>query len=888
MPEIDRPNPDLLLKQVEAEDPGRGRLKLYLGMAAGVGKTYTMLADAQEAAKRGVDVTLGYLEPHGRAETEELAEGLEQIPLATVVHGGIQLKEFNIDAALARRPGLLLLDELAHTNAPGVRHKKRWQDAEELLAAGIDVNTTVNIQHFESLNDVVAQITGIRVAETVPDSLLTAANEIELVDIPPDDLIQRIREGKVYVPEKVEQALDGFFKKKHLTALRELALRKTAERVDAQVQSFRAIEGAKEPWATQDRILVAVAPSKLSTRVVRAAKRMADSLHGEFLAVFIESDRQNRLSEMDRAYAEDSLRLAERLGAKTATLNGSDIVGELLLYAQSQNVTTIVMGKPLRPRWKELAFGSVVDDMVRRSGDIDVHVITATESAGTRVGLVEPQELKDWSGIVPTAIVVGLCTLVGLGIHSRVSNSNIVMVYLLGVTWVASRYSRNAAMLASVLSVAAFDVFFVPPRFTFAVSDFEYLITFAVMLFVAVVISTLTSRIREHSTQATERERRTAALYDLSRKLSATRSRSEIGKFAAEQVRNVFGCDTAVLIRSRKSGDLFPAPPSQSRFEADPKEAAVAQWVVDHGRPAGTGTDTLPGSTGLYVPLNGETGAVGVLAVRTATGHPWDGSRLRLLETFANQLALAIERTNLAKDSHESSLAMESERLRSTLLSSVSHDFRTPLAVITGAADQLRAHLAEGKQKELAEAISTEASRLDRQVRNLLDMTRISAGALRVKKEWQSLEELVGSALARTETLLAGHSVHVDLAPDLPLMELDGVLVEQVFVNLLENASRHTLPGTSVWIDARPVGQAVRIRFSNDGPTLSTDELAHIFEKFSQGKQASGGTGLGLAICKAIVEAHGGTINAETRESQGVRFVIDLPASKGAPEVPVG
>lgn len=891
MPERKRPDPEALLKQLQAERAevsGKGRLKVYLGMAAGVGKTYSMLADAQEAKKRGVDVAIGYLEPHGREETDNLANGLERIPLRDIPHGGVTLKEFDPDAALKRRPELLLLDELAHTNAPGSRHAKRWQDAEELLRAGIDVYATVNVQHMESLNDVVAQITGIRVAETLPDSIIADANEVELIDIPPEELIQRIRDGKVYIPEKVEQALEGFFKKKHLTALRELALRKTAESVDRQIQTFREIEGALEPWHTTDRILVCVAPNRMATRVVRAARRMADALHGELLAVTVESSRQAKVGATGRQLAYEGLRLAENLGAQTTVLSGDDIVKAVTEFARSKNVTTLIVGKPVRPKWKELLFGSFVDSMVRSSGDIDVHVITGPEEMGTRLTLKPAPQVTDWKGWLFALLSTGAATGMNAVLDPYFGDAGKVSLYLLGVAIVASQSSQSASFLASLLSVASFNFFFTDPRYTFTVNAPQYWFVFAVLLIVGLMISILTSRHKEQSRSESERAKRTSALYDLSRKLSSTRSRRELGAFAAEQVRSVFGCDVAVLVRSRKTGDLFAAPPSRTRFELQPKEQAVAKWVVEHGKRAGKGTETLPGSEGLYLPLNGERGPVGVLAVQWEWESEWDIGQLHLLETFANQLAVAVERTNLAKDSHESAIEAEGERLRSTLLSSVSHDFRTPLSVISGAAEQLRKRLKSGREHELADSIATEASRLERQVRNLLDMTRVRAGALNVRKEWQSLEELVGAALSRTDLLLAEHKIHVELPPDLPLLELDGVLVEQVFVNLLENAARHTPPGTSIWILAETGNGAIRIEFANDGPSLEPSELTTIFDKFSQGPKARGGSGLGLAICRAIMEAHGGEISAEPRHPKGLRFLISLPISKTAPEVPVG
>lgn len=886
-PDPGRPNPDALLRQIGSSGAETGAIKVYLGMAAGVGKTFAMLADAQEARERGVDVVVGYLEPHGRAATEQMADGLERIPLRETEHAGVVLREFDLDAAIRRRPRLLLLDELAHTNAPGSRHRKRWQDAIELAESGISVHTTVNIQHFESLNDVVAQITGIRVNETVPDSVLANATEVELVDIPPDELIQRIRDGKIYVPEKIEQALQGFFKRKHLSALRELALRKTASRVDLEVLTDRAVEGASEPWPTTERILVCVAPNRMATRLVRAASRLSTALHGEMFAVTVESPKQAKVGDAGRQFAHDGLRLAEGLGAQTAVIGENDIVRAVLEFAQARNVTTIVVGKPVRPKWHEIVFGSFVDALVRESGDIDVLVVTGPEETGTRIRPGLAGQGLDWRGSAFAALVTFGATLLNAAFDGALGDAGKVAVYLLSVATVAARASLGAALLASLLSVASFNFFFTEPRFSFTVNEAQYWVVFAVMLTVSLMVSVLTSRYKAQSESESQRAKRTSALYDLSRMLSSTRSRTELGAFAADQIRSVFGCDVAILIRSRKSGELFSAPPSTSGFENQPKEQAVAQWVVENGRRAGKGTDTLPGSDALYLPLNGGRGPVGVIGARWSSETDLDMGQLHLLETFANQLAVAIERTNLAKDSNEAAIVAEGERMRSTLLSSVSHDLRTPLAVISGAAEALRDRLQSGSERELADAIVEEASRLERQVRNLLDMTRIRAGALKVRSDWQSLEELVGSALARSEALLAERKVLTDIPSDLPLVKLDGVLFEQVLVNLLENAAKHTPAGTTVWVEAKVSGNDVLMIVSNDGPALPDGDADAVFGEFTQGDDARSGSGLGLAICKAIVEAHDGQIWAEPRVPQGVRFVIRLPRPTDAPEVQI-
>ena len=893
---LDRPNPDALLAQVKEDErtSGRGRIKVYLGMAAGVGKTYSMLSDAQEAKKRGEEVVIGYVEPHGRLETEAMAKGLERLPLRELEYKGVQFNEFDLDAALARKPKLILVNELAHTNVPGSRHKKRWQDVQELMQEGIDVYTTINVQHIESLNDVVAQITGVIVSETVPDSLINEADEVEVVDIPPQELIQRLNEGKVYLPDRVSQALTGFFKKSNLSALRELALRHTAERVDLQVRTYRAAEGSRTPWHTKDRILVAVAPNKMAPRVVRSAARMAGALHAELIAVSVETLGQANLPAEEKQRSADALRLAEHLGAETVVLSGQDIVTEVIKFAQSRNVTTIVVGQPIRPRWREIFFGSVVDTLVRVSGDIDVHVITGQEDLGTPQRIAAKQtEIQDWKGyglaLILTGLATAICGVMNGTIHN-LERINLVMVYLLGVTYVASRKSRYAAIAAAFLSVGAFDMFFPLTRHIPGVGDVQYIFTLCVMLVVAFVTSTLTARLREQTLSTSKRERRTAALYNLSKKLSATRSRIAIGTFTAAKVREVFGCDVGVLIRSRMTGKLFSGPESESKFELRPNENAVALWVLDHGKMAGKGTDTLPGADGTYLPLNAEQGCVGVLCVKWDTDEVSDPGQLNFLETFANQLAVAVERTNLAKDSHEALLQVEKERLRNSLLSSVSHDLRTPLAVISGSADSLRAspNLDE-RDRGLACAIATEAERLTRQVRNLLDMTRLEAGAVELNRGWQSLEELVGSAVLRTEKMLSEHVVKTKISPDFPLIYVDGVLLEQAFVNLLENAARHTPEGTHVVISAKNLPQSIAVEVSNDGPHLAEGDEDKIFEKFYRPAQnAPHGFGLGLTICRAILEAHGGSIKAVNRRQGGVAFMLILPKDEDAPEVPVG
>ena len=666
-----RPNPDDLLGLLpeSGQVKGKGRLKIFLGMAAGVGKTYSMLSDAQDANQRGLDIVIGYLEFHGRKETESMATGLEILPTRKIEHRGVTLTEFDIDGALARKPEIILVDELAHTNAPDSRHTKRFQDIEELLDAGITVWTTVNIQHIESLRDVVAQVTGVFVQETVPDSFIERAEEIELVDIPPEQLQQRLHDGKVYVSEKIDQALQGFFKKGNLLALRELALRHTADRVDQDLRKVRGKGSEAEPWHTSERILVCVAPNRMAQKVVRAARRLANSLHAELIAVTVSSSRQFRVGVQAQAEMDAAMRLAEELGSRTVTLAGDDIVAELVAFARSENATTIVMGKPVRQRWKEIVFGSVVDHTVRHSGNIDVLIITGDEDSGTPLRKMKRDTKWSWRGIGEAVLIVGLATVFGHYIGNEVRHANIIMLYLLGVAAVSVRHGRQESLLSAVLSVAAFNFFFVPPIHTFAVSDVQNVLTFGVMLAVAILISSLTIKLKEQSQAASERERNTATLYQLSRKLAGTRSKSEMADFATKKIRSLLGVDSAVF-RTTSTGEFKLLAASENGFESSEKEQAVAKWVIDHGKPAGAGTDTLSGSTGSYVPMVGSQGTFGALGVHLGT-RDLDTSQRHMVEGVASLLATALERAQYAKASHVSALRAETERMRGDLLSAV-------------------------------------------------------------------------------------------------------------------------------------------------------------------------------------------------------------------------
>ena len=887
-----RPDPEALLARVREQErrAARGRLKIFFGASPGVGKTYAMLEEARAKQKDGARVLVGVVETHGRPETAALLTGLDVLTRHKAEYRGITLEEFDLDAALQRRPALILVDELAHTNAPGSRHTRRYQDVEELLAAGIDVYTTLNVQHLESLNDVVAQITGIQVRETVPDSILDEADEVELADLSAEDLLQRLRDGKVYVPEQAARAIDQFFRKGNLIALRELALRRTAQRVDAQMRGYMAEHGIRETWPAAERILVCIGPNPAGARLVRAGKRMATSLKCDWVVLCVESAGQV-ISPADREALIENLQLAQELGGQVVTLSGHNVAEEVLSYARAHNVTKIVVGKPTHARWRDKLLGSMLDRLVRGSGDLDVYVIT-----GDIVEHAAPR--RPVSGLRPTlaqygwgALVVAACTAIGAVLGRYASITDVAMVYLLGAGVVATRYGRGPSVFAAFLSIGAFDFFFVPPQYTFSVTDVRYVLTFAFMLGIALVISGFTLRIREQAETARTRERRTGALYAMSRELAATRGERELIAVASRHLHDTFAAQVQLLLPDASGRVAVPigTPPG---YPIDDKEQSVAQWAYQQGRRAGVGTDTLPAAQAFYQPLIASRGTVGVVGLRPADPKRFEDPTLQqLVETFAGQAALALERSLLAEQTQREQLEIEAERLRTALLSSLSHDLRTPLAAITGAASSLleeQSGLSAATRRDLLQTILEEAERMTRLIANLLDMIRVESGALEVQKDWQPLEEVVGVALIRLDVRLRDHPVQVRLPPDLPLVPLDAVLIEQVFVNLLENAVKYTPAGTPIEISAAAEGGVVLVEVADRGPGLPAGEEARVFDKFyrAPGTVAQSGIGLGLTICRGIITAHSGRIWAENRPGGGASFRFTLPLS-GVPPVPI-
>jgi two-component system sensor histidine kinase KdpD len=881
-----RPEPDPRSEDQEAAAQ-RGKLTIFFGAAPGVGKTYSMLEVARAERSAGRDVVVGVVETHGRYDTGALMLGLELLPRRRVLERGVTLEELDLDVALARKPALLLVDELAHENVEGSRHAKRHQDVEELLDAGIDVYTTLNVQHIESLSDVVAQITHVTARETVPDAVIERADEVRLIDLPPDELIQRLREGKIYLTEPARRAIEHFFRKGSLMALRELALRRTAERVDAQMQHYRESHGIASTWSVGERLLVCVSPSPLSAQLIRGARRMVGALHADWLAVYVDTPTSFRPNAKEREQAAQNMRLAEQLGAETVTLSGANAAEETIRFARSRNVTKVVVGKPTHAQGWDRLRPSFLDQIVRSSGGIDVYVMSGEDGADL-VKRVAPSRRVPTAPLtfVAAGISASLSTAVSWAAFGPKQLADIVMVYLLGIVLVALRFGYGPSLLTTVLSVVLLDFFFIPPLYTLAVRDLSHVVTFGVMFLVAVVISGLTQRVRAQAEAASQREQRTASLYALSRELAATKQVEDIAQIAARQLFDALGMDAALLVPSPDRSEVISARIRRHALLLDDKEKAVAKWVWEHERPAGFSTDTLPTAQAMYLPLLASRGKVAVLGVR-----PDDPKRLSSPETrqhlaaFANQIASAIERTELASEAQWAQLRMETEQMRSSLLSSVSHDLRTPLAVVTGAAStMLEDTVSDATRRELTETILQEAQRLNRLVRNLLDMTRLEAGALRVKKEWQPLEEVVGSALNRLEDALAGRHVETELASDLPLVPLDAVLIEQVLVNLLENALKYTPAGSPIEIRARTRPVGVEVVVADRGPGIPPGEEQRIFDKFyrAPGTQA-GGVGLGLAICRGIVLAHGGQLFVLNRAGGGAEFRFQLPVDGQPP-----
>ncbi|CCG42401.1 sensor histidine kinase [Magnetospirillum molischianum] len=880
-----RPSPEALL--AEAQREGRGRLKIFLGAAPGVGKTYAMLQAAHERVREGLDVVAGVVETHRRRETEALVEGIELLPQRQVEYRGRSFREMDIDALLRRRPKIALIDELAHTNIPGSRHVKRWQDIDELLAAGIDVYSTLNIQHLESINDVVEQISGVKVRETLPDSVLATADEIEVIDLSPQDLIKRMEEGKVYVPEQARRAMRSFFTPGTLTALRELALRHAAERVDRQMVDYMRAHAISGPWPARERILVCFDEKVDAERLVRAAKRAAERRGAAWVAVTVETAVAHIVTEAEKDRMAAAMRLATQLGGETATLQGDDVADTVLTYARERNCTQIVVGRARRSgrfgRWGK----SVTDRLIERAGEFTVILVGRDDDEKPRPPSAPPVPTQSgWRtglgygfALIATAIATGLGFLIDLWLPI----ANISVAYLLAVMIVAMRSGLRPGIVASIASFFCFNFFFTEPRLTFAITDSKNILTVVFFLIAAVIISNMAARLRMQIETTRENARRTTNLYDFGRKITAAATQDDVLWAVVHHVAVTIHGKSLTLLPGAVGLAIAAGYPPEDQI--DDKSAAAADWAWSHGKPAGRGSTTLPTAEWLFLPLKTARGPIGVLGVQMIEGADTPSpAQLRLLETLADQAAVAIERTTLVADIEEAKVATERERLRSALLSSLSHDLRTPLVSIMGAASTLISYddsLDSNSRLDLAQTIQDEAERLNRFVQNLLDMTRLGSGALKPKVDWVDLHDIVDAAVKRTRRLARHHTIRVDIDSKMPLLCLDAVLIEQVFFNLLDNACKYAPPGTTIKVWAVRATDHIAIEVADQGPGIPPGDREKVFDMFYRVQAAdsqTAGTGLGLAICRGIIEAHGGTIKAEPGlHGAGTCIIIHLP-----------
>ncbi|MDV6333044.1 sensor histidine kinase KdpD [Asticcacaulis sp. 201] len=890
-----RPDPDKLLALVNHDGgegvPRRGRLKVFFGASAGVGKTYAMLNEARARLRDGIDVVSGVIEHHGRRETQALMEGIPVLPMLEIDHRGIRLTEFDLDGALARRPGLILVDEFAHTNAPGSRHPKRWQDVEELLDNGIDVYTTLNVQHLESANDQVARLTGVWVSETVPDTIFEAADDIALVDIPSDELLKRLADGKVYVAEGANtRAAENFFKKSNLLALREMALRRTAERVDAQSDELSAAMGQNEAQLGH-KIMLLIGPDPLSTRLIRHAKRMAARGRAPWFAVYLQSDRHEMLNEKSRARVEQYLRLAENLGAQVVRLSGAQPARDILTYARQNGFTRIMVGHRRTKWWLKPFRTAFAQQLIENSDGIEIAVIngdaapdSVTENvvSSIRPFIARPIDY----GLAFAA--VALATLAGLPFRDNTPSDNLTMLYLTAVVIVAARLGLGPSVVASILSVPAFNFFFAEPYYTFNFYDSYYYITFVFMLVTSLVVGSLTARLSRHARQVSERERETQILYGLTRALSAVRGVDRICEVAISHLSAPYNLAVSLFVDAPEGLRSVP----KSAEPEDMKEMSAVRWVAANTQMAGRDTDTLPSASGLYLPLQAENETLGVMGLTpNASGRRFTGSEILQFETFASLVAGALQRARRSDEAERSKIDSENERLRNVLLSSLSHDLRTPLTVMNGSVSLLLKMRKELPRKAMDEltALWGQLIRLQKFVGNLLNMAAITSGKMTLNFQPYMIQEIIGAALSQVQSTKENRQLRTQIVGNLPMVQIDGGLVEQVFVNLLENAFQHTASDGEIVIAAERDADRLRIRISDNGAGLKAGDEARIFEQFQTAQTLSsdraGGTGLGLAICRGIVQAHGGMIYARNNSDKtGASFIFTLPIVPDLPK----
>jgi len=877
-----RPDPDALVAQLQADRQRAhlGKLRIYFGSNAGVGKTYSMLAAAQRERQAGRKVLVGLVETHGRAETEQQLHDLELLPRRTLAYQGRQLDEFDLDAALARCPEVLLLDELAHSNVSGSRHPKRWQDVQELLEAGIEVWTTLNVQHLESLNDVVSGIVGIQVHETVPDHIFDDADEVIVVDIPPEELLKRLKSGKVYPLEQAERASRNFFRQGNLLALRELALRRTADRVDEDMRDYRRERSIGDVWPTRERLLVGVGGRAGDDALVRQVARLARRLEADWVVVYVDApERQHRPRAAQEAVLK-TLALAARLGAETATIPGAHVAQALVDFARERNASHLVLARVHEPlgRWLRWRAPSLSEQIAALDPGLDVLLLSVKQSKNEstlRLPAARENTLP-WKGYAGVTLACLAATAVAELLLRVFDPANVVMLFLLVVVLSAVRWGRGPGAWAALLSVLLFDFYFVPPRNSFSVNDTQYLFTFSLMLGVALVCGQLTARLRHEARVAAERERRAGALARLARDLSGALTQEQVTQIALTTISGVFDAQTGLLVPDAEER-LQLAPGSEAQIDT-----SVGRWSMEHGQMAGHGTDTLAAAPALYVPLMAPVRSRGVLVLQLrAPQRLRVPEERRLLEACASQIALALERVHFVEVAQQTQIAMEGERMRNTLLSAVSHDLRTPLTGILGAAQAALPHAPQGPAHHMLVQIRNQAQALQQLVDNLLAMARLQQGGVQLKREWLPVDELVGSALAQMRERLAAHALQTSLPADLPLLQLDAVLMERVLVNLLDNAIKYTPEGTTITVAARVLGSDCVLSVQDAGPGLPGHLSAEqLFEPFTRGQAESAvfGMGLGLALAQRIVQAHGGRLQvAQAEPVPGSIFSVHLP-----------
>ncbi|OHD70986.1 MAG: hypothetical protein A2W19_07635 [Spirochaetes bacterium RBG_16_49_21] len=877
-----RPDPDSLLRSIKEKEERvrRGKLKIFFGMAAGVGKTYAMLASAQRLKREGTDVVIGYIETHGRIETDELVKGLEVIPRSRIDYRGVKIEELDLDSLLRRRPDVALVDELAHTNAEGSRHLKRCQDVLELLNSGINVHTTLNVQHLESQADLVENITGVKIRETISDSILDTADEIELVDIPPEELLKRLAEGKVYVPEKAGQAAERFFRRGNITALREMALHYVARLVDYDLRDYMREKKIPGPWKTGERLLVAVSPSPYSEYLIRWTRRMAFNLKSPWTALYIE--KRGSLSEEDHNRLNKNLNLARELGAEVISTSDEDIVSGLIRTARQQNITQIVVGKPLRRYLSDyFTGGNLVERLLKSCGDIEIHVVTQPDAGEKKPGIFAKfsytSRLKDYAA--SAACIFGV-TLLSLFLVGVTGYWTIALIYLLSVSILALIIGPGPVLLAATISALLWNFLFIPPLYTFRINKLEDALMFGTYFVIAIILGSLTSRLRSKEKALRVREQRITELYEFSKSLGNAVGIDEVVSTAVRYMERYLGSGIAVIL-SDDSGSLAANPHAGSSLGLSLKERGVAEWSFRNKRPAGLFTDTIPHSDARYVPLIAPGSVVGVLCIRPSSGASFTLEQEGFLQNIVYQLSTRIERENLSMMRQKALLVEESERLYNILLNSISHEIRTPLTAITAASSSMLDDAIEARpeiRRALSEEIRKASRRLNRLVDNLLDINRLESGMLKLNRQAYDLGDLVSVAVRRLGSELVSHNVIVSIDDGLPMISVDFALMEQVFVNLLYNAVMYTPAGSAISVGAAADRNMMTVTVSDNGPGINNGDIPFIFDKFRRGSNsAAGGTGLGLSICKGIMEAHGGSISAKNNASGGAVFTIQLP-----------